>query len=128
MTGEEPDMRAHRLAAEIGRRLSAGQALGKPNLYNIAREVLIEDFAPEHDAAASRDLKIANLLSQWLGMGIQQINRYPTERGISLSHRDELIGAEIEAARAKAQELGIAWDREVMELNCAQHLPPHIHV
>jgi hypothetical protein len=41
---ERPDVRAHRLAEEAVRRFQAGKSLGAPSLYNIVREVLIEDF------------------------------------------------------------------------------------
>lgn len=42
---EAPDMRAHRLASEMATRLKWQRALGTPSFYNIAREVMIEEFA-----------------------------------------------------------------------------------
>ena len=48
---ESPEMRAHRLASEITKRLKWGQSLGAPSPYNIAREVLIEEFVAEEEVA-----------------------------------------------------------------------------
>lgn len=42
-----PDIRADRLASEMVRRVKWQKALGRPSFYNIAREVLIEEFAKE---------------------------------------------------------------------------------
>lgn len=42
-------VRADRLASEMARRVESQQALGRPSFYNIAREVLIEEFAAEHN-------------------------------------------------------------------------------
>ncbi len=44
---EAAEIRADRLASEIVRRFLAEEAVGRPSLHNIAREVLIEDFATE---------------------------------------------------------------------------------
>lgn len=41
---DSAEIRADRLASEIVRRCLAEEALGKPSLHNIAREVLIEDL------------------------------------------------------------------------------------
>lgn len=40
-------MLAHRLASEMVARIKDGRALGTPSFYNIAREVLIEEFASD---------------------------------------------------------------------------------
>lgn len=42
---EAPDIRANRLASEMMKRVKGQRALGTPSFYNIAREVLIEEFA-----------------------------------------------------------------------------------
>ncbi len=44
---DDPGIRAHRLAEEIVRRMKSGKSLGSPSPYNIAREVLIEEFSAE---------------------------------------------------------------------------------
>lgn len=44
-----PDIRADRLASEMVKRVKGQRALGRPSFYNIAREVLIEEFAAEHN-------------------------------------------------------------------------------
>lgn len=40
-------IRADRLASEMVKRVKYQLALGRPSFYNIAREVLIEEFAAE---------------------------------------------------------------------------------
>lgn len=40
--GHELGMLGHKIATEAARRLQAGEALGKPNLYNIIRETVID--------------------------------------------------------------------------------------
>lgn len=42
--GDDPGMRAHRLSTEVVRRWTSGKTLGTPSLYNVVREVLVEEF------------------------------------------------------------------------------------
>lgn len=41
------DMEAHHAAEEIAKRVRLQRSLGRPSVYNIAREVLMETFAEE---------------------------------------------------------------------------------
>ena len=44
LASEDPGVRAHRLSTEVVRRWTSGKVLGTPSLYNVVREVLVEEF------------------------------------------------------------------------------------
>ncbi len=64
-----PIARAHQLAEAIAERVANKQSLGSPSIYNIAREVLAEEFAKDGDPAVESDPKPvdphADLRARW---------------------------------------------------------------